>query len=55
MTRELLLALWQAANDHSTAMLGEWIPEDYEGQDTPPPPSDEDIIKAVTAYLRATI
>jgi hypothetical protein len=53
MERDALEALWQAANDHCTMMYGQWVPDDYEGDECPPAPEDgADILRIVTQYLR---
>lgn len=52
--REQLEALWRAANDHSTIVFGEWIDPDHEGEDYPPAPSDDNIIRLVTEYLNTS-
>lgn len=47
--------LWEAANDHSIIMGGEWLIQDYESDTCPPMPSDIEAIEMVTAYLKETI
>ena len=51
-----LLELWEAANTHCVIVHGEYIPNGYEGEDTPPPPADDmEIVTQVTEYLRSIL
>ena len=53
--REDLEALWKAANDHCVTVYGQWVPDEYEGDDYPPAPeSDAEIVRQVTQYFKST-
>ncbi len=51
---EALLKLWVAVNNHSLAMGGEYVVS-HDGDDIPPPPSDDEIVDLVRTYLEETI
>lgn len=54
----LYLSLWNAANVHCVCMSGEFLVEGFEATEdepVPPCPSEPDVLKAVTEYLKETI
>jgi hypothetical protein len=53
---ERLKELWDAANTHCVSICGEWLDEEWDGEDVPPLPDDPDeALDIIITYLKESV